>query len=139
MSFPRFVARSMLASMFITGGFNAAKNAEAIAPATDALFASLPREVTDVLPDISGAELTKISGVTMTVAGSALALGVFPRVAALVLAAQLLPTTLAGHRFWEKEGSEKIGERIAFQKNLALAGGLLLVSLDGARKSRKTK
>ncbi len=138
MSFPRFVARSMLASMFITGGLNAAKNADALAPATDALFASLPREVTDALPDIPGAELTKVSGITMTVAGSALALGVLPRVAALVLAAQLLPTSLAGHRFWEKEGAEKVNERIAFQKNLALAGGLLLVSLGGAKRT-KTK
>ncbi|SER71736.1 Uncharacterized membrane protein YphA, DoxX/SURF4 family [Propionibacterium cyclohexanicum] len=137
MSFPRFAARSMLASMFVTGGLNAAQHAEAIAPATEALFASLPREVTDALPDLPAAQLTKINGITMTVAGSALALGVFPRAAALVLAAQLLPTTLAGHRFWEKEGSEKVSERIAFQKNLALAGGLLLVSLGGASKPKK--
>lgn len=137
MSFPRFVARSMLASMFITGGLNAAKNAEAIAPATEALFASLPREVSDALPEIPAAELTKINGITMTVAGSALAVGVLPRAAALVLAAQLLPTTLAGHRFWEKEGAEKVAERIAFQKNLALAGGLLLVTL-GAGRAKKS-
>ncbi|MFT8396493.1 DoxX family protein [Propionibacterium sp.] len=139
MSFPKFVARSMLASMFVISGVNAVKHSEALAPATDALLANLPRQITDSLPDIPSEQLVKINGATMTVAGSALALGILPRFASLVLAAQLVPVTVAGHRYWEKEGGERRGQLIHFQKNVALVGGLLLGALGGAKKVKKFK
>ena len=49
---------------------------------------------------------------------------------------QLVPVTLAGHPFWEKNGDEKTGEQIQFFKNLGLIGGLLVVALDGATKKK---
>jgi uncharacterized membrane protein YphA (DoxX/SURF4 family) len=40
----------------------------------------------------------------------------------------LVPTTLAGHRFWAEEDPQaKSMQRIQFLKNLAMFGGLLLV------------
>jgi uncharacterized membrane protein YphA (DoxX/SURF4 family) len=77
--------------------------------------------------------LVKVNGATMLAAGSLLALGIKPRLAATVLAAQLVPVTAAGHAFWEKEGAEKQGDQIQFCKNLGLIGSLLTVALDGAK------
>jgi uncharacterized membrane protein YphA (DoxX/SURF4 family) len=38
----------------------------------------------------------------------------------------MIPTTLAGHPFWELEGAERKAQEVQFYKNLALIGGLLL-------------
>ena len=67
----------------------------------------------------------------------ALALGVFARPASLALAASLVPTTLAGHAFWqETDPAAKAQQRIQFLKNLAMLGGLLLAAADtGGRPS----
>jgi uncharacterized membrane protein YphA (DoxX/SURF4 family) len=60
-----------------------------------------------------------------------LAAGILPRLAALALATSLVPTTLAGHRFWEaEEPAEQSRQRTQFLKNCAIFGGLLVVALD---------
>jgi hypothetical protein len=41
-----------------------------------------------------------------------------------------VPTTLAGHRFWEKEGADRQQQLIHFLKNLGLVGALLLAAVD---------
>lgn len=65
------------------------------------------------------------------VCGSTLALGIAPRLSALALAASLVPTTLAGHSYWNLEDPvQRKAQRIHFHKNLALIGGLLLAVLD---------
>jgi uncharacterized membrane protein YphA (DoxX/SURF4 family) len=45
-----------------------------------------------------------------------------------------VPTTLAGHRFWEEESAARSGQRLQFLKNLGLIGGLLLVIAPGKKK-----
>ncbi len=66
-------------------------------------------------------------------AGTLLALGRFPRLSALALAATLVPTTLAGHRFWEAgEETDQAQQRIHFLKNLSMFGGLLIAAADTA-------
>jgi putative oxidoreductase len=67
----------------------------------------------------------------MVAAGSTLALGLAPRLSALVLAGSMIPTTLAGHPYWtiEDEAARK-QQRIHFHKNMALIGGLLFAALD---------
>lgn len=64
-------------------------------------------------------------------AGTLLALGIAPRLAALTLAGSLVPTTLAGHSYWavEDPAARKL-QRIQFHKNLAMIGGLLFAALD---------
>ena len=62
-----------------------------------------------------------------------LALGRFPRLSALTLAATLVPTTAAGHRFWEaEEDADRAQQRIHFLKNLSMFGGLLITAADTA-------
>jgi putative oxidoreductase len=75
--------------------------------------------------------LTRANGGVMAMSGAALALGLRPRVAASVLTASLVPTTLAGHRFWEQEDAQaRTQQRIHFLKNVAMMGGLLFVAVE---------
>ena len=78
-------------------------------------------------------QAVRINGAVQLVAGSMLALGRFPRVSALAVAASLLPTTYAGHRFWETDDKqERTQQRIHFLKNVSMFGGLLIAAGDTA-------
>jgi uncharacterized membrane protein YphA (DoxX/SURF4 family) len=60
-----------------------------------------------------------------------LAIGKFPRVAALALAATLVPTTAAAHRFWEVDDeATRAQQTVHFLKNASILGGLVLAALD---------
>jgi putative oxidoreductase len=73
-------------------------------------------------------QLVQLNAGVQVAAGVSLALGVFPRVSALALAGSLVPTTAAGHRFWEEtEPGPRAQQRIHFLKNVAILGGLLYV------------
>jgi putative oxidoreductase len=72
----------------------------------------------------------RTNGAAMTVAGGMLALGIAPRTAAAVLVGSLVPTTLVGHPFWREEGEPRAAQKIQFTKDLAMLGGLLLVTAD---------
>jgi putative oxidoreductase len=62
------------------------------------------------------------------VAGFALVLGVFPRLAALALLSFLIPATLVSHSFWLSAGTPAfMGQLINFSKNIAICGGLLFI------------
>jgi putative oxidoreductase len=47
-----------------------------------------------------------------------------------VLAAGLVPTTLAGHPFWGVPKEQRAAHRTQFLKNVSLLGGLLLAAVD---------
>lgn len=88
------------------------------------------RGVVPVLPK-DDELLVKANGLTQSVAGGLLALGVKPRLMALTIAATLIPTTIAGHGFWRMEdGPARTGQRVQFRKNAAMLGGLLFCVLD---------
>lgn len=71
----------------------------------------------------------RANGATMLLAGLGLALDRWPRLAALVLAGLLVPTTYAGHAFWNSPpGVARTGNLIHFLKNLGLIGGLLIAA-----------
>ena len=75
--------------------------------------------------------LVRANGVAMMAAGSLLALGRLPRIASGVLAATIVPTTLAAHAFWNEQDPEKRAQqKVQFLKNLGLLGGLLLAAVD---------
>ena len=68
------------------------------------------------------------------VAGLGLIWGVFPRLAALVLFAFLVPATLISHSFWLSAGTPAfMGQLINFSKNLAIWGGLLFIAGSGGQ------
>lgn len=68
------------------------------------------------------------NGLGMLVGGFLLGLGIFPKLAALLLVGTLVPTTYVGHPFWKEEpGPQRKAQTTQFLKNLGLIGGLLLV------------
>jgi putative oxidoreductase len=129
MTVVRRVAHPMLASMFVVGGLDALRNPRSkvaaagdMAPAIAARLPYLPQD-----PE----QLVRINGAVQLGAGVLLSLGRFPRLSAVLLAGSIIPTTLAGHRFWEIEDPQRRAQqRIHFFKNLGLLGGLLLAAVD---------
>jgi putative oxidoreductase len=75
--------------------------------------------------------LVRVNAAVQTVAGSLLALELAPRLSALALVGSMVPTTWAGHAYWQVEDpAARKMQRIQFHKNLAMIGGLLFVALD---------
>jgi uncharacterized membrane protein YphA (DoxX/SURF4 family) len=82
----------------------------------------------------------RANGLGMVVAGSALGLGVKPKLSALALLGLLGPTTVAGHAFWEEaDPKAQSQQRVQFLKNLAMAGGLVAVLASGGRGRKPSK
>ncbi|GGW47718.1 DoxX family protein [Streptomyces griseoloalbus] len=129
MSLLRVLGRPMLASMFVAGGLDSVRNPEAVAAVAEPVV----RPVTDrvaVLPDRTE-DAVRLNGAVQLVGGLLLATGRMSRPAALAIAATLVPTTLAAHRFWEEEDPERrTQQRVHFLKNLAMFGGLLIAADD---------
>ncbi|HWN27409.1 MAG TPA: DoxX family protein [Actinomycetospora sp.] len=126
----RRLARPMLAAIFIKGGVDTLLNPEPrIAKASPLLEKAAPQ-----LPDQVPSEpdqLVRIDAGVKIAAGTLLAINKFPRTASLALAASIIPTTIAGHPFWEKsDPTEKTGEQQQFLKNISILGGLILAAVD---------
>jgi len=120
------IARPLLASMFVAGGLDAARRPASKLPKADAVIEPL-EDVVGI--DADPVELVRLNGIVQVGAGVALATGTLPQLAALALAASLVPTTIAGHPFWrEDDPAQRAGQRIHFLKNVAMLGGLLLAA-----------
>ena len=121
----------MLASIFTIQGYDTMRHPERVAPKAEPVVRPLAERVPAV-PDQTE-EAVRLNGAIQFTAGSLLALGIWPRLSALAIAATLVPTTVAGHRFWEAEDEqERAQQRIHFLKNLAIFGGLLITAADTA-------
>lgn len=130
----RRIARPLLSTIFIAGGVDALKNpsgkAQAATPLIDKSTEALPSSVTDSVPT-DAETLVKINAAVQIGGGVLLATGKAPRLASLALAGSLVPTTLAGHDFWnENDPAQRSAQRTAFLKNVSLLGGLLIASVD---------
>jgi putative oxidoreductase len=131
----RLIARPMLASMFVMGGIDSLTNPSPKLPTADKVTGRIPSLVEKYAPGLpvpsDPATLVRINGGMQVLAGLALATGRAPRLSALSLAATLIPTTYAGHPFWEeKDKGARTGQRIQFFKNISMMGGLLLAGVD---------
>lgn len=129
MTISRHVARPLLASIFVVGGVEALRNPESKVPAAE----DVAEPVASKLPGLGGMDteqLVRLNAGVQAGAGALLAIGRVPRLSALALAASIVPTTAAGHRFWEHEGAQRANHQIHFFKNVSLLGGLLLAALD---------
>ena len=125
----------MIASMFVVGGVNALRNAPAYAEkakvVTDRLIPLAKRVAPEAPIPEDPVTLVRINGAIHVGAGVALATGHFPRLASTALAATLVPTTLAGHQFWnESDPAQKANHRVHFFKNVSMLGGLIIASGD---------
>ncbi|MCZ9342411.1 DoxX family protein, partial [Streptomyces sp. TRM76130] len=113
MSLLRLAGRPMLASMFVTGGLQSVRSPGDVAPAAGPVVRPVADRV-EALPDDTE-QLVRINGAVQVAGGILLGLGRCPRLAALALAATLVPTTLAAHRFWEEEDpSARAQQRVHF-------------------------
>src|SRR3954469_3868774 len=135
MTLVRLVARPMLASMFVMGGVSALRQAERHArmagPVTGQLSDAADQAAEKLPMNPDEKQLVQINGAAQVIGGLALATGRFPRLASLVLAGSLVPTTYAGHRFWEEtDKTQKANQLIHFTKNVSMMGGLLLAAVD---------
>ena len=128
----RSAARAMLASIFVISGarvlVNPDSRVDAAKRVTDRMKPLIermdPRLPTDTRT------LVRLKAGSDVAAGLLLATGRLTRPAAAVLAANLIPTTFAGHPFWTLPTPERSGHEIHFLKNLGLLGGLLLAAAD---------
>jgi len=112
-----FVARVLTAGLFVSGGWSTMTKPGRRVKAPTRI--GLPESEI----------LVRANGAGMVVAGSAMALGIKPRLSALALAGMLVPTTLAAHRFWEEEAEQgRVQQQTHFLKNAAALGALLEIA-----------
>ena len=130
----RRIARPLLATPFIYGGISALRKPQdrvpGARPVVDKITETADKQLPVQLPkDVE--QYVKLNAGVQVGAGALLALGRFPRLSSLLLAGSTVPTTLAGHRFWEEQDPKVQFEKIAhFVKNVGMLGGLLLAAVD---------
>ncbi|HVS07608.1 MAG TPA: DoxX family protein [Candidatus Dormibacteraeota bacterium] len=125
----RTVARPLVASLFIASGLEVLANSEprakAAKPVVDKVASVVPFAPTDPI------DAVRLNAAVHLGAGVLLAAGVMSRLAALSLAVSMVPTTIAGHPFWEiDDPGKRSQQRVQFLKNTAILGGLLVLALD---------
>lgn len=135
MTVSRLIARPMLASIFVVGSVNALRNAPALAakaqPVTDKLVPQLKKAMPGLPIPEDPTTLVRLNAAAQLAAGAALATGRAPRLSAAFLAASMVPTTVAGHRFWEADDAQaKSQQQLHFFKNVSVLGGLVIAAGD---------
>jgi uncharacterized membrane protein YphA (DoxX/SURF4 family) len=130
------IAGSLLAPMFIRGGWDAVQNPESKVKAAEPVTRVISEKLSFVPDD--PAVLLRLNGAVQVGAGALLATGPFRRPAALLLIASLIPTTYAGHAFWKEVDEEKKAQQqIQFLKNAAMLGGLVLIVAGRRKRPRR--
>ena len=119
----------MLAGVFVVSGLDVLANpeprAKAAKPVVDMVASVVPFAPSDPV------DAVKLNAAVHLGAGALLAAGVMSRLAATALALSMVPTTIAGHRFWEIDDPAKRSmQRTQLLKNTAILGGLLVVAFD---------
>ena len=114
------VGRVLLALMFVLSGFGKLGNIAG----TAGYIAS------GGLP--AATALAVLVGLFEVLAGLALAIGFKARWAALGLALFTLLASLLFHQFWTAPAGQQMVQQLMFMKNLAIAGGMLMVAALGA-------
>jgi uncharacterized membrane protein YphA (DoxX/SURF4 family) len=133
MTISRTLARPLLSSIFLVGPIQTLRNSAGAAkkaePVTGPIIRLAQRAGLPISHDPE--KLVKINAGIQIAAGLALATGRFPRLSAAVLATSLIPTTAAGHDFWnESEPETRAAQRLQLAKNLSLLGGLIIAAGD---------
>ena len=109
------LGRAALGVPFVVLGFDPAKEPPGRVKSAESL--GIPQ------PELA----VRFNGAAMVAGGVALTTGIFPRAAAAGLVASLVPTTLAGHPYWqETDAARRTAQRIQFLKNVGLAGALVV-------------
>jgi putative oxidoreductase len=118
-NFIAFVARIMLAILFVQGGYYK-------------LFGGIPGTVANMTSH--GIPLPNIlvwGAVAVELGGLCLMAGLLARLAALILAAYTLALGLIFHAYWFAPAAEARFERIIFFNHLSIIGGMLAIVAFG--------
>lgn len=131
----RAIARPLLAAPFILAGLDAATAPEHHRERAAHLYslaekAGLKIELSAAAVDTT----TQATGLAMTAAGTALALGKLPRFSAATLAVLHVPLALANNPFWTHEGAERHNSLVNLAGAAGLIGGALIASADRVGK-----
>lgn len=133
MTISRTIARPMLSSIFLVGPVQTLRNSSGAAAKAESVATPLAQWAQRLgipLPQ-DPEKLVKLNAGIQLVAGLALATGRFPRISAAVLATSLVPTTVAGHDFWnEEDPAARKQQQLQLAKNLSLLGGLIIAAGD---------
>jgi putative oxidoreductase len=114
---PPFLPRALLAGIFVNGGIHTFSDAEEKTGPAEKLGLPNPEQ------------MVRFDSAAKVVGGTAMALGILPRLAATGLAISLIPTTLGAHRFWEfADPGQRATQTTQFLKNAGLLGGLLTIA-----------
>ena len=126
----RLLARPMLSAVFVAGGAEQLLHPERMAGNAHGVAEAIG-EVVEPVRKASDVQLVQLNGAVQVLGGVLLALGKLPRLAALLLAGSLVPTTLAEHRFWEiNDPQAREADKLHFLKNVSMLGGLLIATMD---------
>ncbi|MEV0392796.1 DoxX family membrane protein [Polymorphospora rubra] len=129
----RSAAHVLLSGIFVLSGVRNLANPEPLVakakPVTDRVTPLLERA--DPRLPTDPRTLIRVNAAAQLAGGLLLATGRCTRPAAAVLAASLVPTTLAGHPFWSVDDpTDRRNQQTHFLKNIGLLGGLLLAAVD---------
>ena len=128
-SISRRIARPLLALIFIAEGWDAIRNPDGKGQPAETI--TQPLTAGGPLVQEDSLKLVRLNGVVQVGGGVLLAIGKIPRLAALALIGSIVPTTYAGHRFWQETDEEiRAQQKIQLLKNLGLLGGLIFAAVD---------
>jgi uncharacterized membrane protein YphA (DoxX/SURF4 family) len=130
----RTIARPLVAAPFMVTGLETLRNpgprADQVAPVLKPLA-----DRVSWLPSKDPETLVRTQAAVSLGAGALLAVGRFQRLATLLLAAEMVPTLLAGPRFWnEDDPAVRATERDLMLKNAGLFGALILAGTAPGRR-----
>jgi len=130
----RRIARPLLAAVFVANGVDTLLHPKPKVDAAKQLM-DKAQEVAPSTPAVDPVLFVQAEGALKVGAGLMMALGRAPRLAATVLALDLIPNTAVEHPFWTGEyPDERKTQRTQFLKNAGLLGGLLLAITDTGGK-----
>ncbi|HTV59555.1 MAG TPA: DoxX family protein [Verrucomicrobiae bacterium] len=72
-----------------------------------------------------------VAAVIEILGGLAILTGFHTRIVGWILFLYLIPTTVIFHNFWAMQGMERMDNQAHFMKNLAIMGGLLILTSSG--------
>lgn len=126
----------MLAGIFVAGGAKALINPDPLVKVSEPVttrVAPVMSRLHEKAPS-DPRTLVRINGAVQVIGGLLLPTRLH-RLAAVALIGSIIPTTVAGHRFWEYDDPGQRQQQLTqFLKNTGLLGGLLLAATDTGGK-----
>ena len=125
----RWIARPLIGALFVVSGLDVLAKPEGRIKAAKPVVDKLAQYI-GIIPQDPATAVT-LNALVQVGGGALLAAGIAPRLAATALAGSLIPTTFAGHPFWQIEDPAlQAQQRVHFLKNAAILGGLLIAAFD---------